>query len=76
MGRKSMTAPADLNQAKNPDLRASWIAIQRAAKMARDIAIQTNTNLVVVRNGQIEYIPPEELLRQKLAENNDTNPAP
>jgi exosome complex RNA-binding protein Rrp4 len=62
-----MTVP-DINQAQNPDLLASWIAIQRAAALARDIAIQTNTSIVISENGNLVYISAEQLRRDKLAE--------
>ena len=55
----------DLSKAKDADLRASLAAMQRAAEMARQTAIQTNTALVVVRNGKTVRIPAEEL--RKLA---------
>lgn len=51
----------DLSKAKNPDLRASLAAMQRAAEMARQTAIQTNTALIVVRDGKTVRIPAEEL---------------
>jgi hypothetical protein len=51
----------DLSQAKNPDLRASLAAMQRAAEMARQTAIQTDTALVVVQDGKLKRITAEEL---------------
>ncbi len=42
----------ELSKARNPDLRASLPAIRRAAQMARDTAIQTNTEIVIVRDGK------------------------
>jgi len=51
----------DLSEAKNPDIRNSLAAMQRAAKLARKIAIQTNTALVVVRDNKIVHIPAEQL---------------
>lgn len=53
--------PQDLSQAKNPDLRASLAAIQRAAVLAREVAMQTNTALVVVEDGHLIRIPAHEL---------------
>jgi len=50
-----------ISEAKNPDLRASVAAMHRAAGMARKIAIQTDTCLVVVENGKIVRIPAEAL---------------
>lgn len=51
MGRKPLTQQ-DLSRASNPDLRASLIAMRRAAAMARQTAIQTDTEIVVVRDGK------------------------
>ena len=60
--------PKDISEAKNPDLRGSVAAMHRAAKLAREIAIQTDTSLVIVENGQIARIP-AEVLRQAAAKN-------
>lgn len=51
----------DIREAKDPDLRASVVAMQRAAKLARTVAIQTDTSIVVVENGQIVHISAAEL---------------
>ena len=51
----------DISQAKDPDLRASLFAMQRAAELAKQIAIQTNTSIVTVQDGQIVHIPAQEL---------------
>lgn len=53
--------PKDISQAKDPDLRASLGALKKASLLARKTAIQTNTNLIVVKNGQLVRIPPSEL---------------
>ncbi|MDE2420200.1 MAG: hypothetical protein KGO49_03325 [Gammaproteobacteria bacterium] len=50
-----------ISQAKDPDLRNAQAAMNRAGQAARKIAIQTNTALVVVRNGQLREIPASEL---------------
>jgi hypothetical protein len=52
---------ADLSKAKNPKLRGSLAAMQRAAEMARKVAIQTDTGIVVVRDGKRVHISAEEL---------------
>ncbi len=57
--------PQDLSQAKNPDLRASLGALQRAADLARQVAVQTNTAIVVVEGGQLIRIPAHDLGPQK-----------
>jgi hypothetical protein len=56
----------DLSQTKNPLLRASLAAMQRAAELARQTAIQTDTGIVIVRDGQLVRIP-AETLRQEAA---------
>ena len=60
-------SPQELSKAKNPDLRASLVAMQRAAELARQIALQTNTAIVVVRDGKTVRITAEELLREQHA---------
>lgn len=52
---------ADLSKAKNPDLRASLVAMRRAAALARQIALQTNTAIVVMQDGKLTHIDAEEL---------------
>jgi hypothetical protein len=47
----------DIAEAKSADLRASAAALRRAALMARQIAIQTNTNLIIVKDGKLTASP-------------------
>ncbi len=54
----------DISNAKDPDLRASLDALRRAAQQARKTAIQTETNLVIVKDGQLKRISADELRRQ------------
>jgi len=58
----------DISTASNPDLRGALPALRRAAAMARKIAIDTNTELVVVLEGRIVHIPAEVLRREATAE--------
>jgi len=51
----------DISEATDPALRGSLDALRRAAIEARRIALQTDTDLIVFRNGQIVHIPPQEL---------------
>ncbi|MEJ5208240.1 hypothetical protein [Denitratimonas sp. CY0512] len=51
----------ELSKARNPDLRAAFVALQRAAKLARQAAVQTNTAIVVMQEGQLIRIPADEL---------------
>ena len=52
--------------AKNPDQRGSFAAIQRAAAMARKIAIETDTGIVISRDGKPVRISAAELRKGKL----------
>lgn len=54
----------DISKASNPDLRASPAALRRAALLARKIAIETNTEIVVVRDGRIVHVSAETLRRE------------
>lgn len=56
----------ELFKAKNPDLRASLAAMQRAAELARRTALQTDTAIVVVQDGKLMRIPAEQLRTGKL----------
>jgi len=51
----------DISQARNPDLRASLAALQRAAEMARQTAIQTNTAIVLIQDGKLVKITAQQL---------------
>ncbi|WPG36978.1 hypothetical protein [Variovorax sp. EBFNA2] len=50
-----------LSQAKDRDLPASLIAMRRAAQMARELAVRTNTGIVVQRDQKLVRITAEEL---------------
>ena len=51
----------DIREARDPAMRGSLAALERAAEDARRIAIQTGTELIVMRNGQICRLQPEEI---------------
>jgi hypothetical protein len=63
MGRKRMKLQ-DISTAKNPDLRASLAAMQRAAELARKTAIQTETGIVIARDGKRVRVSAEELRKE------------
>lgn len=50
-----------ISEAKDPDLRASLTALRRAAELARKTAIQTDTHLIVVKNGKLTRISAQTL---------------
>ncbi len=51
----------NIQEAKDTDLPASIAAMRRAAEAARQIAIQTDTNLVIVKDGKLTRIPARAL---------------
>jgi hypothetical protein len=55
----------DLSECKNPDMRGSMAAMRRAAAMARQIAIETNTGIVLFRDGKVVHISAAELREGK-----------
>ena len=55
----------DISNAKDPDLRNALAALRRATLMAQKTAIQTGTNIVVVRDGRMIRISADELRRQE-----------
>lgn len=57
-----MTAD-DLASATNPDLFNSLTALRRAALMARELAVRTDTAIVIVRDGELVTITADELRR-------------
>lgn len=59
-----MMNPKDISQSKNKDLAGSLIAMKRAALAAREIAIATNTAIIIQRDQQIVRVSAEELRRE------------
>jgi hypothetical protein len=55
----------ELSKASNPDLSASFAALRRAANMARETAIRTNTAIVIVRDGKLVRISAAQLREGK-----------
>jgi hypothetical protein len=51
----------DITRAKDPALRGSLNALRRSAAAARKVAIQTDTNLIVVKDGKLTRIPAQVL---------------
>jgi hypothetical protein len=52
---------ADISKARNADTRASLAAMRRAAAMARETAIRTDTEIIVVRDGKPVRISAKQL---------------
>lgn len=50
-----------IEDACDPDLRLSFAALQRAAVRARQLAVQTQTDLIISEQGVIRKISPADL---------------
>lgn len=57
----------DLATAKRSELRNSLLALRRAAMLARKTAIQTDTQLVIVKEGELVRISADQLRREAIA---------
>jgi len=51
----------DIQEAKDPDLRACSAAMRRAAQAARRTAMQTGTDLIIVKDGKLTRISAQTL---------------
>jgi hypothetical protein len=60
-----MFDPKDIRNSKDPDLAGSFAAIQRSAQSARDIAIKTNTAIIVALDGKPVQITAAELIKMR-----------
>lgn len=56
----------DLTQAKDPFILLTFEALKRAAQLAREDAIKTNTGIIVSKNGKIVAITAAELKQEAL----------
>ena len=50
-----------LSQAKDKNLPASLVALRRAGRMARELAVRTDTAIIVLRNRTLVRVSAEEL---------------
>jgi len=57
--------PEDILKARSADLRNSLPAMQRAAELARQTAIATNTAIIVARDGKPVRVTADELRQQE-----------
>jgi len=63
----------DIRTSSDPDLAGSYAAMLRAARAAEDLAIKTNTSIVVSVDGKDVELTAADLI--KLREN-EANPSP
>jgi hypothetical protein len=61
-----MIPTPDIRNSPNPDISGSYYAMQRAGQAAIDLAIQTNTSIIISVDGKIVRIPASELIKRSL----------
>ena len=55
----------DIRTSTDPDLAGSFAAIQRAARSAQDLAIKTNTSIVVSLDGKDVELTAADLIKMR-----------
>ena len=58
----------DLRDAADSDLAGSYNAMLRAARYAQDLAIKTNTGIVISEEGESIFISAKESMKMRLSE--------
>ena len=57
--------PKDIRTSSDPDLAGSYAAMQRAARSAEDLAIRTNTSIVVCVDGKEVRLTAQDLIKMR-----------
>jgi hypothetical protein len=57
--------PKDIRTSSDPDLAGSYAAMQRAARSAEDLAIKTNTSIIVGMNGKEVRLTAQDLIKMR-----------
>ncbi len=55
----------DIRTSSDPDLAGAFEAMERAAKAAQDLAIKTNTGIVIVLDGKTVELTATELIKMR-----------
>jgi hypothetical protein len=55
--------PKDIRTSSDPDLAGSYAAMERAARAAQDLAIKTNTSIVVAVDGKNVELTAADLIK-------------
>lgn len=55
--------PKDIRTSSDPDLAGSYAAMERAARAAQDLAIKTNTGIVVAVDGNSVELTAADLIK-------------
>ncbi len=58
--------PRDIRTSSDPDIAATVAAMLEAARIAEDLAIQTNTAIITTINGSLVRITADELKARRL----------
>ena len=61
-----MKSAERIENAKNKDLASSLVAMRRAARMAREQAIRTDTAIIVIRDDKLVHVSADELRREEI----------
>lgn len=62
----------DIRTSTDPDLAGSFAAMERAALAAQELAIKTNTGIVVALDGKNVHISAAELIKMREQQTNST----
>jgi hypothetical protein len=57
--------PKDIRTSSDPDLAGSYAAMERAARAAQDLAIQTETGIIISKDGKPVLITADELIKMR-----------
>ena len=63
----------DIRTSTDPDLAGSFAAIERAARAAQDLAIKTNTGIVVAVDGKTVELTAADLIKLRDKEAQQSN---
>ena len=65
--------PKDIRTSSDPDLAGSYAAMLRAARSAEDLAIKTNTSIVVSLDGRDVELTAADLIKMRENEASSVN---
>jgi hypothetical protein len=57
--------PKDIRTSTDPDLAGSYAAMERAARSAKDLALKTNTGIVVAVDGKNLELTAADLIKMR-----------
>ena len=65
--------PRDIRSSSDPDLAGSYAAMLRAARSAEDLAIRTNTSILVSIDGKDVELTAADLIKRREQESKQTH---